>query len=341
MKLSFEQIKSIALGFAYAEEKDGAVKLHRLTQEQEAWYEKTNADYHERGRTPAGIKLSFETNSENLFIKVLTTPATGRRFFSIDVFVDGKMSGSLINFEGMEIPDNYSGLAGVFVPPCGEVSKNFSLGKGKKHVCIHLPWSVWTDILDLSLDDGSYITPIKPEKKLLAYGDSITHGYDALYPSNRYIARLADALGAEEFNKAVGGERFSPGFAALADDISPDYITVAYGTNDWSCKQKDDFESDCKGFFSNISVNYPDAKIFAITPIWRNDIDEDYNGWIFSEVEETIRNVAAEFRNITVISGFGFVPEDLDYFGDRRLHPNDEGFKHYFNSLYAEMKKYI
>ena len=49
-------------------------------------------------------------------------------------------------------------------------------------------------------------------------------------------ARLADALGAEEVNKAIGGECFFPELAATKEDFQPEYITVAYGTNDWSRK---------------------------------------------------------------------------------------------------------
>ena len=35
------------------------------------------------------------------------------------------------------------------------------------------------------------IAAVKPAKKMLCFGDSITQGYDAAYASNSYIARLA------------------------------------------------------------------------------------------------------------------------------------------------------
>ena len=99
--------------------------------------------------------------------------------------------------------------------PLGEFSRNFALGGGRKSVCIYLPWSVIVEIEELSIDDTAYITPIKPSKKLIAFGDSITHGYDALRPSNRYVAKLAEALDAEEINKGIGGEIFFPASMAL------------------------------------------------------------------------------------------------------------------------------
>ena len=61
----------------------------------------------------------------------------------------------------------------------------------------------------------------------------------------------------------------------------------------------------------------------------------------FKKVDEYIRNVAKDFENITVISGFDFVPKEESLFADMRLHPNDNGFEHYFNSLYDKIKSDI
>ena len=71
------------------------------------------------------------------------------------------------------------------------------------------------------------------KKRILCFGDSISQGYDALYPSNQYTPQLAKLLDAEEYNKAIGGEIFRPELALARDDFEPEYITVAYGTNDW------------------------------------------------------------------------------------------------------------
>ncbi len=36
----------------------------------------------------AGVKLSFNTDSENLFLKVVTDVGSARKYFSVDVFED-------------------------------------------------------------------------------------------------------------------------------------------------------------------------------------------------------------------------------------------------------------
>ena len=337
MKLKFDQIKEIITGAVRVTEKNGAVELYRLTEEQEELYRATNFFFYNRSFSSAGIKLLFRTDSKTLFLKLTTARALDRQYFSVDILVDGEVVGYLDNFSDISLPQNYTQTEF----PLGEFSKEFQLGNGIKTVCIHMPWSTRTTIEEIVVDDGAFVEGIKKKKKLLVYGDSITHGYDALRPSNRYIAKLADALDAEEFNKAVGGAMFFPEFAELKDSIVPDYITVAYGTNDWTAMNKCSFEEKCKAFYETISRNYPEAKIFAITPIWRKDMNAEMIFGDFEQVEMSIRHSVKELKNVTVISGFEFVPKEEKFFADLRLHPNDEGFGHYFNNLYDEIKSKI
>ncbi len=337
MKLSFDQIKEITTGAVQAQEENAMLLLKRFTQEQEDLYKATNQDFYVNTFSTAGIKLLFRTDSKSLFLKFKTMSASSRQYFSVDVFVNDCPIGYIDNFSNTELAQDYTKQEFLL----GEFSKKFELGDGEKTVRVHLPWSVKMLIEEVSVDDNSFIEGIKPKKKLLAYGDSITQGYDALRPSNRYVAKLADRLGAEEFNKAIGGERFFPELAELKDTFVPDYITVAYGTNDWSCIDKETFKCKCKAFYTNLSQNYPDSKIFAITPIWRKDMIEYREFGDFRKVEQYIRNAVMDIENITVISGFDFVPKDEKYFADLRLHPNDVGFECYETNLYDKIKKYI
>ena len=84
-------------------------------------------------------------------------------------------------------------------------------------------------------------------------------------------------------------------------------------------------------------MNYPDAKIFAITPLWRIDVDNPQTDWRFDETEKMIR-YAAKPRNVSVIRGVELLPHDTNLFGDLVLHPNDEGFRFYFENLYNAIK---
>lgn len=337
MKLSLDVIKEITLGAAVVKEENGRTVLNRFTADQEELYRVTNSDFYQKSFSTAGIRFSFATDSENLFLKVNTSVSSSRKYFSVDVFCNGKPVGYMDNYSEKELPLDYTTVDCEL----GEFSRKFNLGEGTKNVCIYFPWSVKTEICEISVDDNAFVKAIRPEKKLLAFGDSITHGYDALRSSNRYVARLCDMLGAEEINKGIGAEIFFPALAELKDDFTPDYITVAYGTNDWSKTSEEELIRNCTGFYTNLAKNYPTSKIFAITPIWRKDYMDHRPMGEFEKVENAIKSITAEFENITVIRGFDFVPKDEKYYADLRLHPNDEGFAYYADALYKSIKSEI
>lgn len=339
MKLNFEQIKSITTGAVSVEKEDDRIRFHRFTDRQEILYGKggteQNKTFNVRCCASAGIRFWFKTNSQTLKLKFEIQQGSSRQYYSFDVFVNGKAVGYIDNFSGVQLPRNYTGVE----LPQGKAEKEFALGEGEKEVCVYFPWSVCPLLEEFSLEENAYVIPVKPSKKLLMFGDSITQGYDALRPSVCYASRLADKLQAEEFNKGIGGEVFIPALAEIKEDFAPDYITVAYGTNDWSKKTEEDFKVRCKAFFTALSQNYPDAKIFAITPIWRRDYKGERTFGPFENVERLIRTATAPYQNITVISGFDLVPKSEDYFADLRLHPNDNGFVHYADNLYNAIRK--
>lgn len=312
MNLTYEQVVSVTQGIAYMEQKEEGIQFHRFTEAQERVYD--SSEFHPKQYATAGVRLHFKTDSKSLYMKVLTSMGSSRKFFAHDILVDGNLIGSLKN----ETED-------VF----GEFEATFELGEGTKDVCIHFPWSVCSVLKEFSLEDGSFVEPVKKEKKVLIFGDSITQGYDAVNPINRYAANLADALDAEEYNQAIGGEVFCQWLAESRNNISPDYISVAYGTNHWHRSSSEEFRSICEEFYDKLVANYPNAKIFALTPIWRKDRTDITRFASFEEIGEIIADVVKKYDNVTCVSGRNFVPEDETLFSDLYLHPNDEGFKYY------------
>ncbi len=337
MKLTFDQIKAITAGAAYFQEENGLLAPKRFTPEQEELYQNTSKSFYMRAQGAAGIRLWFKTDSSRLFLKFTTEPGSSRKYFSVDVFANGKRVDCIDNYAGTELPQDYTKID----VPLGSFEKTVELGDGEKTVCIYLPWSVKLMIEELSLDDGAFLEPFKPKKKLLIFGDSITQGYDALRPSNRYAARLADLMGAEEYNKGIGGEKFFPPLAELKESFTPDYVTVAYGTNDWNSRDEETFQKNCKAFYTALSEHYPTAKIFAITPIWRKDHEKETDLGPFERVEEYIREAVKGLANVTLIPGFDLVPGDEHYFADLRVHPNDEGFAFQTENLYKAIREYL
>lgn len=337
MRLDIEHIRAITCGATRVEENDFGFAFFRFTKEQEEMYKQRKEEYYIRCFSTSGVTLRFKTNSKKLFLKGRTTRGSSRKYYSVDVTVNGKPHDSISNFSHIEVPERYAGMT----LELGDFEKNISLGDGEKEVCVYLPWGHNAELSEVSVDDEATLSPVKYTKKLLAFGDSITHGYDALRNYNKYITKLAEALECEEFNKGIGGERFVPSLSALKDAFVPDVITVAYGTNDWNNVDADTFDAQCGGFFENLCRNYPNTPVFAITPLWRADTEAQRPMGDFKNAEMHIRQIAERFDNITVITGENLLPREYTLFADHKLHPSDKGFEYYFDNLLAEIKKYI
>ena len=335
MLLNVDQIRSITSGAEEITLETDGFHFQRFSAVQRELYVETSPeDFYRKTFASSGVRMQFATDSRSLKMDLGVTSASSRSYFAVDVTVNGELIGSVDNLTD-DMPLDYT-LAEL---PLGEYSKSFDLGEGMKNVCIFLPWSVCTVIHSMELDDGAVIRPIRPAHKLLAYGDSITQGYDAKHPSNKYVTKLALALDAEECNKAIGGEEFYPPMAQAEAGSDPDYIVVSYGTNDWSHSTRERLVERCKDFYAILSGKYPNAKIFALTPIWRLDWQLEKPVGPFHDVEIIIRDAVRDLPNVTVIRGFDHVPKDIAYFADLRLHPNDAGFAHYFENLLVQVKQ--
>lgn len=318
--LNFEQIKKLVHGAARVEEGDGLISFFRFTAEQQELYKKTCTDFYIKSFATSGISLEFDTDSENLALSVVVSRGSSRTFFTHSIIVDGNRAFELSGDIGTAESTAYS--------------KEFSLKCGMKRVKILLPWSVCSQLKELSLDSGASITPVSRSFKMLMYGDSITQGYDAYSPEKAYAVQLSSALDAEALNKGIAGEQFFAGFGKIKDDFEPDLITVAYGTNDWRHAKKEKFLSSCKGFFQNVRNNYPDVKIVAITPLWRVDINNEQEfGEPLSFVSNYIKELAKAIPNMVVIDGIDLIPHDPKYYQTDGVHPIDAGFELYSKNL--------
>lgn len=328
MVLTLEQLRAAAQGAVYLTEENGEVGFHRFSAEQEQLYRPYNEGFWKKTFATAGVKLCFRTDSPWMNVKVRALQTMPRTYFAMDVAVDGTCIGSIDNVSGKAMPEDYTGI----VCELGRFERKFELESGMKTVSIYFPWSVNLRVEALELADGAAFCPVRPAKTLLAFGDSITQGYDAIHPCKRYVSVLAETLEAEEINKAIGGEVFFPALAEAGERLKPDYITVAYGTNDWSTTERSVLLQNARAFYRALQQTYPDAKLFALLPIWRKDRDEFRPYGSFDQMRRDLAEIAAEL-GISVIDCYDFVPKDTSCFADLRLHPNDKGFEHYAEHL--------
>lgn len=333
MKLTLEQIKSVTTGAVTIEQEEKGIRFYRFNPAQRALHQPRVRLLEEKLQSAAGIQLSFRTDSSKLFLRATVSQGSGSDHFSFDLFVGGAHVDSLDNFSHLAQTGDLasSGL--------GTYEKTFSLGPGVKDICLYFPWSVAVVIEALSLDDGACLTPMIPEKKLLVYGDSITHGNTVRYSCNHYIPQLARAMDVQVRNKAIAGTTTFPEMALAESPYDPDYVLVAYGSNDWDRHEEDFFAENYRQMMQTIAERYPRAQVFAISPIWRGDQNTRQRKMgDLSVIERNILAVCADFPNVTVIPGMDLVPHDLQYFADAGLHPNDTGYGFYFRNLWSKME---
>lgn len=330
MKVNFEILKDAYFGAERVWEEDGKVYASRYTAAEEDVYKYGDRpDFYTKSLMSSGIRISFVSDTESLKFgydiesMLSAKDIEARNIANIDVYVDGVLSHHFGN--GTDVREN---------------SADVKLSSGEKHIEIYLPWFARAIIYDFEIDDGASFTPKKRNKTMVCYGDSITQGYDALYPSLTYASIVSRLLDADSVNKAIGGEKFRPELL-IEKNGSPDYITVAYGINDWACFERDFVDKRSREFYERVSELYPDSKIFVITPIrYLNDSVSSF-GSPACVMDEFLRKNCEGLPNVTVINGWYLTPALPEFYSDKVLHPNDMGFSVYAENLYKAIRALI
>lgn len=325
MNLSFEQLKSIARGVDRLEEVEGGVQFFRMSRDHKQYYlQYNNIEKANKTDSTAGVRLAFFTNSENLKFSAKLTEGSSRIYAYFDVCENG----AIIAHGGSD-KENVAQM-------------EVQLLSGESLVEIYFPWSKGVILTSFELDDGATVKPCARSKTLVAYGDSITHGYDAVYPSLSYVNRLGNLLDTDVHNRGIGGDTFSPELVRRDTVQNPDYVTVAYGTNDWSMCNEERFESSARAFFAAINEKFPESRVFALAPIWRGDAErETAMARPISDVYKLLCEYTKDYPNTTVVDGWNFIPHLPEFFADKILHPNDQGFSLYAENLYKVIKDKI
>lgn len=320
MILTLEQIRAVALGIDRADMEGDLITLHRFTREQEEMYKVRNQDFYAKTFATSGVMLEFDTDSSFLHLEFAVTRASSRPGFAHTVFVNGRVVGRV---EGSLEP-------GAKNAPFGG---SFDLGQGSKRVRVHFPWGAASRIRKVELSDGSTLKAVPRRGKMLVFGDSITQGYDASVPEKSYASQIIEHIGLDGINKAIGGEVFCPELARIQDAFQPEVITVAYGTNDWSKTDRQTLWTNSRLFYKALRENYPQAKIYALAPIWRADRDADKPAGPFGDIPGLFASIVEEIGNAQLIDCIDFLPQDVHLYSDLRLHPNDDGFAWYGKKL--------
>ena len=310
MKLTNEQIKSIAVGAVCCLEEEKGLLFTKYTPRQLSVWQEEAPELVDNVTASTGIRLDFHTDSEFVIFQV----SGGKKY---ELRIDGALTHRFLLEES-------------------QVENDFRVQLGKPGEMKHLVFSLPSHlpparICGVTLEDGAHLQPHKFDRKLLFLGDSITQGWNSAFDTLSYAYQVSDALNAESVIHGIGGSFYEP--AALADlQWSGDTVVVALGTNDFDrFDTLEEIATRARNYLQTVKTRFAPAKIHVITPIWRQDWQKPKTCGSFAQCRETIR-LAAEELGLQVIDGWELMPHFPEFMADP-VHPNDLGFAQYAKNL--------
>ncbi len=313
MRLDFDKIKEITFGAVKLECRDDGIHFFKCTDKQVAAFFAFNNTLGERSLTTTGVRLDFHTNSKNLKFRT----AAGAQF---ELLINGLFRAQYIAGEGGVIEESV------------KLTDTVGAYADDTRVTLVFP-SHRVGILDyIELDDGAGVTPHTFERRILFIGDSITQGHHSLYDTRSFAWRITEHYSAESVINGIGGAFFHTSVFDTSD-FDPDWVFIAYGTNDWG-RYPDDEDMMCqvRGFLDLVKDAYSDKRVFVISPIWRAKDNGEIMGERFHMRRRAIE-AEAELRGFIPVDGLKLVPPVARCYSDTYLHPNDLGFGYYFENL--------
>jgi lysophospholipase L1-like esterase len=210
----------------------------------------------------------------------------------------------------------------------GAGTVRLSLGPGP--TTVYLPEGMAPTVTGIAGLDGA-IAPSPPQRRWLAYGDSITEGWGASAPGRTWLATAARRLDLEAVNFGYAGSGrgelvVAEAMAAAAADV----ITVAFGTNCWGmiAFSEELLEATVRAFVASVRAGHPRTPIVAVSPIVRPDAETTPNrlgatlARLRAAYERAVLGLGAADAGITLVPGREIVAADQLADG---IHPDDAG----------------
>lgn len=329
MNLMYDQYKSILFGAEKLIQKNDYTYLYRYSSPR-------------RFTSPpaaAGIAFDFVSDTEYLKLKIHTLP-TNVAYCYVDIYED----------DVMVAHNGYTERT----PVEGDVEIYARFKAGTKHIRVYLPTFYQTAIKSFELSDGASFAAAENQKQFVFYGDSITQGYTTPYPGNTYPNIVCRHFNARCLNQASGGAVFASDLI-IESSIKADVVFLAYGFNDWS--ENRDVETDAASAIERIKSVHPTAKIIAITPVFcgyniKNgkmdcaffgmpETRESGRKYSFFELVTRLKNVYAQYPDVTVVDGLSLIPPETRYLQHDLVHPNEAGFIQYGMNLCRQLENIL
>jgi lysophospholipase L1-like esterase len=176
---------------------------------------------------------------------------------------------------------------------------------------------------------GGSIQAPSPQRRWLAYGDSITEGWVAGAPSAAWPAVAGRALGLDVVNCGYAGA--ARGEIASAEQlamIQADVITVTHGTNCWTRTPHSAamVAAGTAAFLDILRQGHAHTPIVVVSPVVRPDAETTNNrlGASLTDLRAAIEDAARGREGVTLVPGRDVLDAALLVDG---IHPGREGHR--------------
>lgn len=317
MKIEAAHIENYAAGCFGGEVVEGAWYGRHIPEALTPLYQRTEHAL-VRMQCSTGVRLRFASDATRITV-TLRFGVRAREIFTSTLLVDGVEQAV---FGPAEFQPEWTGVI-------------FEQEESVEHIFdLHLPNMVQCGVVSLEFEGESYAEPLaQPPLRWLVYGDSITQGMTSTAPHLCHVARCALALDADAFNLGVGGACLDKELAENVPDEHYDLVSVAYGSNDFNGSvTPGEFAANARALLNALREKTR-SPILLITPLtWASLTEPNKAGNSLQEYRDALRELPAQFENVTLIHGDQMIPDDEKFFVDS-VHPNDHGFSLYASQL--------
>ncbi|MEV4513412.1 GDSL-type esterase/lipase family protein [Dactylosporangium sp. NPDC049525] len=223
---------------------------------------------------PSGVRVVFQTTAST--VELVTHPTriayvgAERPRGHIDVYADGALAVRDVLTGGDRIEVDLATGQTAFTPGQAHTTTVAGLPTGRHRLEIWLPHNETVELIELRAD-----APIEPDDIGLPlwvhHGSSISHGSNALAPSEIWPAVAARHAGVELRNLGLGGSALvDPFLARVIRDAPADYISVKLGINvvNLDAMRLRAFIPAVHGFLDTIRDGHPEAPLLLISPLF-------------------------------------------------------------------------
>ena len=304
MRLANTTIKKLIKGALVFETKKGYLSFFKYGKDQLEFFDRPDYDWGWRmwAHFSGGIRMEMMSDCTEISFDYKSS-CQHERSNTIDLYINDVLSFSYHIGNILKGTVTFSGMK-------QEIKK----------VTIYFPCESRLDIKNFNID-GAYRQIKDKGEKVLFIGDSITQGAGPDISSVSYFNTVVREMGYNALCQGVGGYRYEPRDLMKIEEFDPDKIIIFLGTNYYEARDDYDYKKAVYDFYEKIEKIYPDKPKICITPTWRNnDVDWDRFSWCIN----TIKEACQKYYDVTVIDGFGLMPNVDDCLADG-IHPNTFG----------------